>query len=198
MHVIVDYNVGNLTSVQEGFKRVGIETIISKDMDVISKATSLILPGVGAFEASMRALKQSGLIESIQAHIRSNKLVLGICLGMQILYEYSEEFGLHKGLEVIPGGIKKIPSDVKIPHMGWNTLTFKTDDPIFKFMHETEDVYFVHSYYAENLENAIATTHYGVEIPAVVRKGNVYATQFHPEKSGDAGLRLLKGYGSLL
>jgi len=198
MHVIVEYNVGNLRSVQEGFKRVGIETVISKDIQVIKDAASLILPGVGAFEASMRALTQSGLIDVIQSHIQSNKLLLGICLGMQVLYDYSEEFGLHKGLEVLSGGIKKIPSTLKIPHMGWNTLSFKSKDPIFKYMRETEDVYFVHSYYAENLENAIATTHYGVEIPAVVRKGNVYATQFHPEKSGDAGLRLLKGYGSLL
>ncbi len=198
MHVIIDYNVGNLTSVQQGFLRVGVETIISKDIDIIKQAQSIILPGVGAFEASITALKKSGLLEVIEAHIQANKFVLGICLGMQILYERSFEFGEHQGLGVFKGDIKKIEADVKIPHMGWNTLTIEKQDPIFAYMKDQEDVYFVHSYYAASQEDVIASTQYGVHIPAIVRKGNVYATQFHPEKSGDAGLRLLKGYGALL
>jgi glutamine amidotransferase len=198
MHVIIDYNVGNLANVQEGFKRVGIETVISKDIDVIRNANSIILPGVGAFKASMDALKASGLIDVILDHIKENKYVLGICLGMQLLYEYSEEFGCHEGLGIFKGTIKKIEGDVKIPHMGWNSLEILKEDPILKYVKHNEDVYFVHSYYANTLDQTLAKTKHGVDIPAIIKKGRVYATQFHPEKSGDVGLRLLKGYGELL
>lgn len=198
MHVIIDYNVGNLANVQEGFKRAGITTIISKDIEVIRSASSIILPGVGAFKASMDALNASGLIDVILDHIQANKYVLGICLGMQILYERSEEFGSHKGLGVFQGTIQRIEGDVKIPHMGWNSLEFVRDDPVLKYIKDGDDVYFVHSYYANTLIHTLAKTNHGVEIPAIIKQGNVYATQFHPEKSGEVGLRLLKGYGELL
>lgn len=198
MHVIIDYQVGNLKSVQEGFKRAGINTIISNDIKVIQQATSLILPGVGAFEASMQALKQSGLIPYIVDHIQHNKYLLGICLGMQLLYEASEEFGYHQGLGILKGVIKKIPDHVTVPHMGWNTLDIINKDPIFKHVKNDRDVYFVHSYYADSNDGLLATTTHGVTIPAIVKKGNVYATQFHPEKSGDVGHQLLLGYGDLI
>ena len=198
MHVIIDYNVGNLASVKQGFLRAGIETTISQDEVVIRNASSLILPGVGAFKESLDALKQSGLIPAILDHINANKPLIGICLGMQLLYEYSEEYGRHQGLGIFKGTIKKITGDVKIPHMGWNTLEIINDDPIVSNLKEASDVYFVHSYYADSSDGIIATTNYGVRIPAIIKKGNVYATQFHPEKSGDVGIQILKGYKTIL
>lgn len=198
MHVIIDYNVGNLASVKQGFLRAGIETTISQDEVVIRNASSLILPGVGAFKESLDALKQSGLIPAILDHINANKPLIGICLGMQLLYEYSEEYGRHQGLGIFKGTIKKITGDVKIPHMGWNTLEILNDDPIVSNLKEASDVYFVHSYYADSSDGIIATTNYGVRIPAIIKKGNVYATQFHPEKSGDVGIEILKGYKTIL
>ena len=198
MHVIIDYNVGNLASVKQGFLRAGIKTTISQDEVVIRNASSLILPGVGAFKESLDALKQSGLIPAILDHINSNKPLIGICLGMQLLYEFSEEYGRHQGLGIFKGTIKKITGDVKIPHMGWNTLEILNDDPIVSNLKEASDVYFVHSYYADSSDGIIATTNYGVRIPAIIKKGNVYATQFHPEKSGDVGIEILKGYKTIL
>ena len=198
MHVIIDYNVGNLASVKQGFLRAGIKTTISQDEVVIRNASSLILPGVGAFKESLDALKQSGLIPAILDHINSNKPLIGICLGMQLLYEFSEEYGRHQGLGIFKGTIKKITGDVKIPHMGWNTLEILNDDPIVSNLKEASDVYFVHSYYADSSDGIIATTNYGVRIPAIIKKGNVYATQFHPEKSGDVGIEILKGYKKIL
>ena len=198
MHVIIDYNVGNLASVKQGFLRAGIETTISQDEVVIRNASSLILPGVGAFKESLDALKQSGLIPAILDHINANKPLIGICLGMQLLYEFSEEYGRHQGLGIFKGTIKKITGDVKIPHMGWNTLEILNDDPIVSNLKEASDVYFVHSYYADSSDGIIATTNYGVRIPAIIKKGNVYATQFHPEKSGDIGIEILKGYKTIL
>jgi imidazole glycerol-phosphate synthase subunit HisH len=197
MHVIVDYNVGNLMSVQQAFSRVGIKTVISKDPTIIAQATSLILPGVGAFAASMNALTTSNVLNAVLTHIKANKKTLGICLGMQMLFEASEEFGYHQGLGIFKGIIKKIPGSLKIPHMGWNSLTFTTSDPLFRYIKPNDDVYFVHSYYADAHVGVIATTTYGQPLPAIVRLGNVYGMQFHPEKSGDTGLKLLKGYGEL-
>lgn len=198
MHVIVDYNVGNLMSVQQAFSRVGIETVISKDPTIIAQATSLILPGVGAFAASMNALTTSNVLNAVLTHIKANKKTLGICLGMQMLFEASEEFGYHQGLGIFKGIIKKIPGSLKIPHMGWNSLTLTTADPLFRYIKPNDDVYFVHSFYAETKIGVIATTTYGQPLPAIVRLGNVYGMQFHPEKSGDTGLKLLKGYGELV
>lgn len=197
-HVIIDYQVGNLKSVQIGLKRAGIETVISSDPRVIAQAASLVLPGVGAFAASMAALKKSGLIPYIYDHIAQKKPMLGICLGMQLLYEASEEFGYHEGLGIFQGVIRKIPDGVLIPHMGWNTLTFVKEDPLFRHLKTQHDVYFVHSYYADSNDGLLAATQHGVRIPAIVKKGSVYATQFHPEKSGIVGHQLLLGYRELL
>lgn len=199
MNVVIDYNVGNLDSVVNGFKRAGIEVIISKNPQDIIQANTLILPGVGAFEASMTSLKNSGLIPYIMEHIQKGKLLLGICLGMQLLYETSYEYGTHKGLGILKGSIKKITGKVKIPHMGWNNLAFQKKDPILKYINEGDYVYFVHSYYVDSsYDEVLADTKYGVKIPAIVKKENVYATQFHPEKSGAVGLKILQAYGEII
>lgn len=199
MNIVIDYNVGNLDSVVNGFRSAGIETKISKDPVEIQNAHSLILPGVGAFEASMKSLKESGLIPYILEHINQGKLLIGICLGMQLLYETSYEYGQHKGLGIIEGSILKIRGKVKIPHMGWNDLSFQQKDPILKYINEGDYVYFVHSYYVDSpFDQVLAYTNYGVAIPAIVRKNNVYATQFHPEKSGEVGHKILKAYGEIL
>lgn len=199
MNVILDYNVGNLDSVLNGCKRAGIEAVVSKDIDVIKKANSLILPGVGAFKESMDSLKKSGLIPYIKSHVESGKYLLGICLGMQLMYDISFEFEPTKGLGFIKGKINKITEEVKVPHIGWNTLRFMKEDPILKYIKEEDYVYFVHSYYVDSSnEECIAYTDYGNMIPAIVKQDNIYATQFHPEKSGDVGHKILKAYGEMI
>jgi len=198
-HVILDYDVGNLASIKHACDKVGLDTTVSKDPKVISQATSLILPGVGAFEDAMASLKESGLIPYILDHIAKGKYLLGICLGMQLLYTKSYEFGEHKGLNILQGEIKKLDVPFKIPHIGWNNLTFDQKDPILQYINEHDYVYFVHSFYVSSSnEEVIASTDYGVKIPAIVRHQNVYATQFHPEKSGSVGLNILKAYGELI
>lgn len=198
--VILDYDVGNLASIENACKRVGLETIISKDPTIIKEANSLILPGVGAFEDAMISLKDSGLIPLILDHINQGKYLLGICLGMQLLYEKSYEFGEHQGLGVLKGNIALLELDLKVPHMGWNNLRFKQEkDPILQYISEGDYVYFVHSYYVSSSnQELVAYTNYGIDIPAIVKEGNVYATQFHPEKSGRVGLQILKAYGELI
>jgi glutamine amidotransferase len=199
MNVILDYNVGNLDSVLRGLQRAGIDAVVSKDPKVIKNANSLILPGVGAFKESMDSLKASNLIPLLLEHINKGKYLLGICLGMQLLYETSYEFGEHKGLGILKGTIEKIPNTVKIPHMGWNNLTIHKQDPITKYITNDDYVYFVHSYYVKSDSNELlASTYYGDLIPAIVKKDNVYATQFHPEKSGDVGHKILKAYGEMI
>ncbi len=195
MNVILDYDVGNLDSVQRGFERAGLETIISKDPSIIRQATSLILPGVGAFGDAMNALNKSGLIPLILEHVNQGKFLFGICLGMQLLYEKGYEYGVHEGLGILKGDVVYLDVDLKVPHMGWNSLNIKKDDPLVKYIDEGDQVYFVHSYYVKSSgEEWVATTEYGVTIPAIVRKGQVMATQFHPEKSGSVGASLLKAY----
>jgi len=199
MHVILDYDVGNLDSVQRGFKRAGMETIISKDPEVIQRAESLILPGVGAFEDAMISLKNSNLIPLIEAHIQKGKYLLGICLGMQLLFDKSYENGVFDGLGFLRGTIEYMQIPYKVPHMGWNELKFNIpDDKILYQITENDNVYFVHSYYANaNKADVIAYTNYGIDMPAIVKKDNIYGMQFHPEKSGIVGLNLLKAYGAL-
>jgi imidazole glycerol-phosphate synthase subunit HisH len=200
MHVILDYDVGNLDSVMRGFERVGIKTVISNDPILIKEATSLILPGVGAFDESMQALINSGLIPLIKDHVKKGKYLFGICLGMQLLYEESYENGTFLGLGLLKGAIKYLDIPLKVPHMGWNNLKFKQPNhPILNYVKEDDFVYFVHSYYvvSDNSE-CIAYTDYGTLVPAIVAKDNIIATQFHPEKSGEVGLNLLKAYGELV
>lgn len=200
MNVILDYDVGNLDSVIRGFERAGIETIVSKDPKVIEKATSLILPGVGAFEDAMKALKASQLIPLIKQHVAHNKYLFGICLGMQLLYEKSYENGEFEGLGLLKGQIEMLDIPLKVPHMGWNNLIFnKPNDLILSHIEQDDYVYFVHSYYVNGRQSdVVAYTRYGVDIPAIVHDKNIYATQFHPEKSGRVGQNILKAYGALI
>ncbi len=200
MNVILDYGVGNLDSVQNGFRYVGIETVISSDPQVIEQATSLILPGVGAFQDAMNALQASGLIPSIRKHVSQGKYLFGICLGMQLLYESSDEYGYCEGLGLLPGHCTYLQTTLKVPHMGWNSLTFEQpSNPLLKYIKEQDYVYFVHSYYVKSPGTEIvAYTTYGEKIPAIVMKERIVATQFHPEKSGSVGLAILQAYGEMI
>lgn len=199
MNMIVDYGLGNLDSVLRAFERAGIETKISQDPYEISKATSLILPGVGAFRDGIGALKEKGFIPYLQKHVDSGKNLLGICLGMQLLYEKSYENGSYSGLGFLKGSVKKLDIGLKVPHMGWNALKFHKEDPVLKYIKEDAYVYFVHSYYIKGLEeDVLAYSKYEKKIPAIVRKGNIYGMQFHPEKSGKVGESLIKAYGELI
>ena len=203
MTVIVDYGVGNLFSIASSFKAVGIDAILSGDKSVIERADRILLPGVGAFEEAADKLFKSGLAEVICEQAKKGVPILGICLGMQLLFEKSYEYGEHKGLGLIKGEIRPIadvaPKDYKIPHIGWNGLHFKKDkNELFKYVEEGDCVYFVHSYYGANCEESVtATTEYGAEITAAVASGNIYGCQFHPEKSGDVGLNILRAFSEM-
>ena len=199
MIVIVDYGVGNLFSLQSSFKAIGENVITSGDKEVIKSADKIILPGVGAFEDAANKLFNSGLADVVISQAKSGVPVLGICLGMQLLFDKSYEYGEHKGLGLISGEIRPIaeviPNNLKIPHIGWNALNFKKQSKIFKYLKDGDCVYFVHSFYGANCEKSvIATTEYGAELTAAVQSGNVYGCQFHPEKSGEVGLKILKAF----
>ena len=199
MIAIIDYGVGNLFSLASSFGFIGQEAVVTSDQEVIAKAERLILPGVGAFEDAIFKLRVSGLDKLICDEVRKGKKILGICLGMQMLFEKSYEYGTHEGLGLLKGTIVgmegKIPEKLKIPHIGWNALHIKASHPIFKYVNENDSVYFVHSYYAENCEESLlATAEYGKELTAAVAKNNVAGTQFHPEKSGKVGLAILKAF----
>ena len=200
MIAIIDYGVGNLFSLTSSFKKIGEEAIITSDEEIIKKADKLILPGVGAFGDASKKLFESGLDKVILEQVKNQKPLLGVCLGMQLLFEKSYEFGVHKGLGLIDGKVVHIdlPSDYKIPHIGWNALQFKKKSPILKYINENDFVYFVHSYHAVDCgESLVATTDYGREITAIVQSGNVYGCQFHPEKSGEVGLKILKAFAEI-
>ncbi|ESL03830.1 imidazole glycerol phosphate synthase, glutamine amidotransferase subunit [Catonella morbi ATCC 51271] len=199
MTVIIDYGVGNLFSLVSSLKKIGEEAIISSDKDIISQADRIILPGVGAFGDAIAKLNGSGLSDIIMEDVSKGKPLLGICLGMQLLFEKSFEYGENKGLGLIKGEIRAlsevIPNNLKIPHMGWNGLHFKKKSPIFEGLAEGDEVYFVHSFagfYCE--ESLIATAEYSVEVTAAVNNKNVYGVQFHPEKSGEKGFKILKNF----
>ena len=203
MIAIVDYGVGNLFSLCSSFKAIGAEVAVTSDPDVIRSADKIILPGVGAFGDAIKKLKDTGLDKIITEETKKGKKLMGICLGMQLLLERSYEYGCHEGLGLIKGSIRPIsdviPADLKIPHIGWNQLSFgESKHPIFKYLNEGDCVYFVHSYYgAECDESVIATTEYGATLTAAVASGNVCGCQFHPEKSGNAGLSILKAFCEL-
>ena len=199
MIAIIDYGVGNLFSLSSSFKALGFDTVVTGDEKTIRLSDKLILPGVGAFEDAIAKLKSTELDKVIIDEVTKGKKLLGICLGMQILFEKSYEYGIHSGLGLIKGEVvpmeNNIPKDLKIPHIGWNKLKFKGSNPLFKYIKDGDHVYFVHSYYADNCDDTvIATTEYGEELTAAVAKDNVFGCQFHPEKSGEVGLKILKAF----
>lgn len=199
MHVIIDYGMGNLASVQRAFEKLNVETKISNKIEDIKEAKSLILPGVGAFRDAIKALNDLNLSSVIKEEVSKGKYIIGICLGMQLLYERGYEYGDYEGLGLIKGSIKYLNVNLKIPHMGWNNLKFKKDDLILKYIKEDEYVYFVHSYYADSDNSElIAYAEYEKIVPAIVRNKNVYGIQFHPEKSGETGLNILKAYTEII
>ena len=198
MVAIIDYDAGNLRSVEKALEALGAETVVTRDPEVIAGSSRVILPGVGSFGDAMERLNQYGLPDVIRRTVSGNKPFLGICLGLQLLFEESEESPGVPGLGILKGKILKIPQTegLKIPHMGWNSLNLKPDSRLFAGIRDQEYVYFVHSYYlkAQEESQVAATTWYGTEIHAAVEAGNVFACQFHPEKSGDTGLRILKNF----
>ena len=201
MIAIIDYDAGNLKSVEKALIKVGAEPVVTRDADVILKADKVILPGVGAFGDAMEKLHSFGLVDTIYKVVEQGTPFLGICLGLQLLFEYSDEKEGCKGLSLLKGGIKRIPDapGLKVPHMGWNSLKVTENAKLFRNLPEDPYVYFVHSYYlqAEEPEIVAATTEYGVTIHASVEKDNVFACQFHPEKSGEVGLAILKNFVEL-
>lgn len=203
MIAIVDYGVGNLFSLKSSFAEIGADVTVTSDAEVIRAAEKIILPGVGAFGDAADKLRQSGLDKVVIEETQKGKHLMGICLGMQLLFEKSFEYGEHDGLGLIKGSIRPIsdviPKDLKIPHIGWNQLSFrKSKHPIFKYLDEGDCVYFVHSFYgAECDDSVIATTEYGAALTAAVASANVCGCQFHPEKSGKAGLSILKAFCEL-
>ena len=203
MIAIVDYGVGNLFSLSSSLKALGLETEITRDASHLRTADRIILPGVGAFGDAKAKLDDTGLVPVIREEAE-RKPLLGICLGMQLLFDRGFEYGEHAGLGLVPGQVVDLHDDLedrslKVPHMGWNSLQIVKDDPLFKYFRDGEYVYYVHSFYARDCAaSTLGTSRYGnVAVTGAVRNGNVWGTQFHPEKSGDAGLRLLKAFAEL-
>ncbi len=200
MTAIIDYGIGNLFSLTSSFAKIGETVVVSADDKVISSCDRVILPGVGAFEDAAKKLRDSGLDKTVIRLAKEGNPIMGICLGMQLLFERSFEYGEHEGLGLIKGEVTPlegaIPTELKIPHMGWNSLDFVGDkDELFKYINEGDFVYFVHSFHATSCEpSQIATSEYGTTVTAAVRDGNVCGCQFHPEKSGDVGLSILKAF----
>lgn len=198
MNIIIDYGVGNLDSLKRACEEIDFPVIVSNKVEDILRASSIILPGVGAYEAAMKELYKLALVESIKERANKGVPILGICLGMQLLYEISEENGEYKGLGLMKGTVKQIPNLVKVPHMGWNKLLFNKQADVLKYVNEEEYVYFVHSYYVDSMnEEVIAYSDYGVKVPAIVKQNNIVGMQFHPEKSSETGLNLLKAFKEL-
>ena len=197
---IIDYGVGNLFSLCSSCKAIGQEAFVSGDASELAKADRLILPGVGAFEDAAKKLRDSGMADFVRAQAAAGKPLLGICLGMQLLFERSYEYGCHEGLGLLKGQVVpmegKLPPELKIPHMGWNALEVKGGKLLSGM--NGQYVYFVHSFFAENCDDSLsAVTQYGIPITAAVEKGNVYGCQFHPEKSGNVGLNILRKFAEV-
>ncbi|MEG0829895.1 MAG: imidazole glycerol phosphate synthase subunit HisH [Anaerovoracaceae bacterium] len=204
MIAIIDYGVGNLFSLTASLKYLGAEVLVTKEKEEIKRADHIILPGVGAFEDAIFKLRATGLVDTIIEETQRGKPLLGICLGMQLLFERSAEYGNHEGLGLIKGEIASIEdnlphgSKLKVPHIGWNSLKLKKDEPLFKYIKEGDYVYYVHSFYGKNCEaNRIASSNYEIEITGAVRSKSIYGTQFHPEKSGRVGLNILRSFMEL-
>ncbi len=200
MITILDYSVNNLRSVQKAFEHLGHETLVTSDPDVVSRAEKLVLPGVGAFGEAMRNLRANNLVEAICEAAMGGKYVMGVCLGMQLLFDWSEELGVHQGLGILEGKIEKFPAQegLKVPHMGWSALSFPRESRLFAGLPDGEMCYFVHSYHAVcEAEIVAASAHHGSDFVAGVERGNVMGAQFHPEKSSAAGLRILDNFARL-
>lgn len=199
MIAIVDYGVGNLRSVQKAFEYLACETVVTSDPVSIAKADGIVLPGVGAFGDAMVSLRRQGLLQPLKRFAASGRPFLGICLGMQLLFSVSEEHGQHVGLGIIPGHVRRMRGEYKIPHVGWNALKVRQAHPLLQGLGDGDYAYFVHSYYVEPLDPAvvIATTDYFQEVPAAVAQGSVMGMQFHPEKSAHVGLRMLERFADL-
>ena len=205
MIAIIDYGVGNLFSLSSSFKSIGADTVVTGDPEIIRKAEKLILPGVGAFRDAAEKLRKSGLDKVIIEETAKGKPLLGICLGMQMLFEKSFEYGEYEGLGLIPGSVVPmkvvVPDELKVPHIGWNGLVFPEEKPkskIFKYLNEGDHMYFVHSYYVTDCDEFVSSkTEYGALLTASAEKDNVYGVQFHPEKSGEKGLSILKAFCEL-
>ena len=197
---IIDYGVGNLFSLHSSFEAIGVETFVSGDPEELAKADKLILPGVGAFGDAAEKLRSTGLDAFVRQQAEKGVPLMGICLGMQLLFEKGYEYGEHEGLGLLKGSVismkGKVPENLKIPHMGWNALHIvKPESKLFAATKEGEHVYFVHSFYADGCEDSLAaTSEYGIPITAAVEKGNIFGCQFHPEKSGTVGLGILRAF----
>lgn len=203
MIAIIDYGVGNLYSLSSSLNYLGIDNVITDKAEDLAAADKIILPGVGAFQDAMDKLQKSALIPVIIKEVSQGKPLLGICLGMQMLFDKSYEYGEHKGLGLISGEVANMEADIKerlkVPHMGWNSLDILKDNPLLKYVKNGDYVYYVHSFYAKNCaQDTLATSFYGsIDLTGAVAKGNVYGTQFHPEKSGKVGLSILKAFAEI-
>jgi glutamine amidotransferase len=201
MIAVVDYGMGNLRSVEKGFLKIGANALVTSDPKVVQEARAVVLPGVGAFRDCMRNLEEMSLVEAVVRSIKKGKPYLGICLGLQVLFAESEEFGRSEGLNIFGGKVVRFPENgLKVPHMGWNTIKVLKRPPIFDSIEDESFFYFVHSFYVVPIEKNLTatTTDYGVRFTSMVWKDNVFATQFHPEKSQDLGLAILKGFNDFV
>ena len=199
MIAIIDYGVGNLFSLKSSFASIGVDAVVTQDRETIEKSEKIILPGVGAFGDAIAKLNETTMAEVVKSEASKGKPIMGICLGMQLLFDKSYEYGEHEGLGLLKGSVVPmegaIPEKLKIPHIGWNALHFAKPSGLFKYINENDCVYFVHSYFATDCdESVIATTEYGREMTAAVELGNIKGCQFHPEKSGKVGLAILKAF----
>ncbi len=200
MIAIVDYGMGNLRSVEKGFLKVGVDARIVSNPKAVDNARAVVLPGVGAFRDCMRNLKEKSLIESVLRSIQKGKPYLGICLGLQVLFTESEEFGIYKGLDILKGKVMRFRLTLKVPHMGWNKVKILRRPPLFEDIQDQAFFYFVHSFYVVPDDNDIVatTTEYGISFASMVWKENIFATQFHPEKSQETGLKVLRNFGDFV
>ena len=201
MIAIIDYGMGNLRSVEKGFRKVGVDVCVTDRPDVVDKADAVVLPGVGAFKDCMEGLKRLGMVDAVVRALKNGKPYLGICLGLQVLFSESEEFGKCRGLDIFRGRVIRFKGHgLKIPHMGWNEVNLKQDNPLFSGIGDRSYFYFVHSYYVVPEDGSIvaATTDYGAEFTSAVCRDNIFAVQFHPEKSQKAGLKLLENFGKIV
>ncbi len=200
MIAIIDYEMGNLRSVEKAFLKVGVTAKVVSEPRALEDAMAIVLPGVGAFKDCMRNLEEKGFIEPILKSIQKGKPYLGICLGLQVLFTESEEFGIYSGFDIFKGNVVRFQIDLKVPHMGWNTVKLVKKPPIFEGIKDETFFYFVHSYYVvpQNKDIIAGTTDYEITFTSMIWKDNIFATQFHPEKSQEMGLRLLKNFGDIV